>query len=220
MTAETKIVADIALLPAVLDAPAVFASSHSVDAMIADIETKARAFVPDLTTATSRKAIASMAYTVARSKTALDDAGKKLNEGLRAKVNIVDAERRKIKARLEALQDEVRAPLTKWEQAEEDRKDALNARLSALDAGRADAHCPSEQIRIVLTEIEATEIGEDWQEYRDEARLAKDRAVTVLRSALTISEQREADARELEDLRAMKAAKEEEDFSHDVKLSF
>ncbi|WP_277750417.1 hypothetical protein [Croceibacterium ferulae] len=42
-----------------------------------------------MTTAKGRKAIASLAAKVARTKTAIDDAGKKLNEEARAKINAV-----------------------------------------------------------------------------------------------------------------------------------
>lgn len=211
MNVATKIVMDIALLPEVLDPPAVFATSASVDAVLADIEAKARAFVPDLSTATGRKAIASMAHTVARSKTALDDAGKGLNDERRAQINVVDAERRKIRDRLDALKDEVRAPLTKWEADEESRKSALRDRLAALDAGRADAMCPAAQIGAVVAEIVAVVIGDDWQEFRVEAALAKDRALVELRRSLAIAEQREAEQAELARLRAEAAAREEAD---------
>jgi colicin import membrane protein len=44
----------------------------------------------DVTTEKGRKAIASMAYKVARTKTAIDEAGKKLNEEARARINAVD----------------------------------------------------------------------------------------------------------------------------------
>ena len=45
------------------------------------------AHVPDLTTEKGRKAIASLAYKVARTKTAIDEAGKALNEDARALIN-------------------------------------------------------------------------------------------------------------------------------------
>ena len=55
------------------------------------------AFEPNLATASSRKEIASLAYKVTRTKTAIDNAGKKLNEDARAKINAVDAQRRKVR---------------------------------------------------------------------------------------------------------------------------
>lgn len=60
------------------------------DAVLLQIEKQARAIVPDVSTATGRKAIASVAAKVARSKTALDEMGKNLTADLRQKVNAVD----------------------------------------------------------------------------------------------------------------------------------
>lgn len=51
-------------------------------------------FEADVSTDKGRKEIASLAYKVARTKTAIDDAGKKLNEEARAKINAVDEDRR------------------------------------------------------------------------------------------------------------------------------
>lgn len=78
--------------------------------------------IPDLTTERGRKEIASLAYKVTRSKTAIDEAGKKLNEEARAKINAVDAQRRKIRDELDALAEDVRRPLTDWENAEKARE--------------------------------------------------------------------------------------------------
>jgi colicin import membrane protein len=94
-------------------------------------------FVPDLSTATSRKEIASLAYKVTRSKTAIDDAGKKLTEGWRKQISEVDETRRKIRNDLEVLAAKVRKPLTEWERAEEDRRERVEQQLRALrDAAR------------------------------------------------------------------------------------
>lgn len=188
-----------------------FAKPDALADLLSRIETEVRSHAPDLTTAKGRDAIKSLAAKVARSKTALDAAGKTLNEDHRAAINAVDAERRKVRDRLDALKLEARAPLTEWEEAEEARKARLTERLAALDAGRADAHCPRQQIADVLDEIKNTEIGEDWGEFREEARIARDRAVRDLTANLEIARQREAEQAELEQLRREKAEREEAD---------
>lgn len=81
------------------------------------------AFMPDLSTAKSRAEIAAMAYKVTRSKTAIDAAGKALNEEARAKINKVDEQRRKIREELDTLAEAVRKPLTDWEIAEKAKKE-------------------------------------------------------------------------------------------------
>ena len=85
------------------------------------VKAEAKATPVDLSTDKGRRTIASMAHKIARTKTAIDDAGKKLNEEARAKINAVDEARRKIRDRFDALKEEVRRPLTEWEDAEERR---------------------------------------------------------------------------------------------------
>ncbi|RVI03687.1 coiled-coil domain-containing protein [Sinorhizobium meliloti] len=200
----------IITLPAVPNV-ATFTDEAEFEKLFSEIMKVVAEHKPDVSTKKGRDEIKSLAYKIAKTKTTLDKQGLALTKEWRDNTTKVNATRNKIEARLEELQASVRKPVDDWEAAEEARIDTLKARFSALDAGRADANCPSDQIRSVLTEIEATAIGEDWQEYRDEAALAKDRAVNALRQSLAIAEKREADARELEELRALKAAKEEED---------
>lgn len=188
---------------------AVFRAENGIDPIIAAIAAEVRAHVPDISTKKGRDAIASLAYRVSRSKTVLDDAGKSLNEAARAEISIVDAARRKVREQLDALRDEARKPLDDWEAAEEQRLNLLKSRLRALDAGRADVTQSADHIAAVLAEVEATEIGEDWQEYQGQAAIAKDQAVTILRRNLEVARKREADAAELERLRAEDAKRAE-----------
>lgn len=190
---------------------AMFRKDGGLDPIIAKLESAVKAHVPDVTTKKGRDAIKSLAYNVSRSKTALDDAGKQLNEEARSQIAVVDAARRKIRERLDALRDEARKPLDDWEATEERRVQTLKDRLAALDAGSADAMSPVEVIRAVLAEIAAVEIGDDWQEYKAEAEIAKGRAVRELTATLASAEQREADADELSRLRAEAEARAEED---------
>lgn len=97
------------------------------------IKAETEAFKPDLSTVASRKEISSLAYKVTRTKTAIDAAGKKLNEDARAQINAVDASRRKIRDELDALAEAVRKPLTEWEAAEEARIDRVKAMLLHIE---------------------------------------------------------------------------------------
>ncbi|WP_322885492.1 hypothetical protein U8C32_09435 [Sinorhizobium medicae] len=200
----------IITLPAVPNV-STFTDEAEFNKLFEAIQEKVDEHKPDVSTKKGRDEIKSLAHKLAKTKVALDRQGFALTEEWRINKKKVDETRGKIKERLEALQASVRKPVDDWDAAEEARLDALKDRFAALDADRADANCPSDQIRAVLTEIEATEIGVDWQEYQDEAALAKERAVNALRQNLATAEKREADARELEELRALKAAKEEED---------
>ena len=81
---------------------------ESVEAVLSEIETAARSIVPDVTTRKGRENIASVAAKVARSKTLLDGMGKDLVAGWKQQAAAVDAQRRTIRERLDALKAEVR----------------------------------------------------------------------------------------------------------------
>lgn len=70
-----------------------------------------------------------MAHKVARSKTYIDNAGKDLVAELKALPKQIDESRRVVRERLDALKDEVRRPLTEWEEEQERIKaeEAMNA---------------------------------------------------------------------------------------------
>lgn len=111
------------------NAMAVFTNNDQLDPLIEAIEKEARSLVPDVTTKKGRDAIASMAHKVARSKTYIDNAGKDLVAELKALPKQIDESRRVVRERLDALKDEVRRPLTEWEEDQERIKaeEAMNA---------------------------------------------------------------------------------------------
>lgn len=187
-----------------------FRQDGGLDPLIAKLEAAVKAHVPDLTTKKGRDAIKSLAYNVARSKTALDEAGKQLNEEARAQIAVVDAARRKIRDKLDALRDEARKPLDEWEAAEEARVEALKARLDRL-ANAAPAEDTSDAIKALITRVEQTAIDDSWAEYLPHAGKAKDATLNRLRAKLVVTEQREAEQAELARLRAEAEARAEED---------
>ena len=195
-------------LPAATDLAQMFKAENGLEPMLKSIQERARAsaLAHDPATAKGREGLKSVAYEVSTTKAELDRQGKALTDEQRREVAAVNAGRKAASTFLDTLRDEIKRPAVEWEAKEAARVQALKDRLSAIDAGRADAHCPADQIKTVIFEIEATETGEDWQEYQAEAAIAKDRVLTALRGNLAIAEKREADARELEELRAMQAA--------------
>ena len=100
-----------------------------VQKILAQIEARAKAEIPDLSTAKGRAAVASLAHKVARSKTLLDDLGKELVADWKKQAADVDVQRRTIRDRLDALKVEVRAPLEAWEAAEAERKRRIDAAM-------------------------------------------------------------------------------------------
>lgn len=187
---------------------ALFKTEGGLDPLIARIEAEVRSHVPDVTTKKGRDAIASLAYKVARSKTTLDDAGKALTEEQRRQIAVVDAARRSMRERLDALKDEARKPLDAWEAAEKDRIDALKSRMVRLrDA--APAEDTPDAFAAMIARVEATKIDDSWQEFAAEAAQVKDATLARLRDAAELSRLRaEAAARAEADRIAAEAAAE------------
>lgn len=87
MSANTQ----LAVVPPAETALAVYSKPNGLEPWLQQIRTKIDGFTPDISTRKGREAIASMAYAVARSKTALDDVGKKLVADLKEVPKKIDA---------------------------------------------------------------------------------------------------------------------------------
>lgn len=184
------------------DIAALFRQDSGLDDVISRIEADSRSQAFDLTTAKGRKACASLAHKIARSKTALDSAGKDLNAAKRAEIAVVDAERRKARDRLDALKAEVRKPLDDWEAAEEKRKAAHVEAMKVFDTSHSSSMDAPEVIRATLAAVEAAPMGECWDEFEEEAAEKRRIALDWHRNNLAVSEKRVADEAELARLRA------------------
>ncbi|RRW77654.1 hypothetical protein EGJ48_03660 [Pantoea dispersa] len=177
--------------------------------------------VPDLTTVKGRARVASLAAQVSRSKTAIEKPGRDYLKRLKELPKEVEAELRRFVSECDAIRDKTRRPLTEWEQAEDERKQALQQRLITLraladvidDAGN---YLPSTDIQARLSEAKAVTLDDSWQEIATEAGVAKDATVQKLEAAVIVAKQREDQAAELERLR--KEAEEKARRDHEEKL--
>lgn len=175
------------------------------------------AFVPDLSTATSRKKITSEAFRITRFKTSIDEAGKKLNEDARKQINVVDAKRRTVKVDLDALADEARRPLTKWEEQEAARVDYCKSILKSIeDCGNGFIGGEPQPFGVLFRELdEKIVINAELGEFEEQARVAHRIAKDKLTAAFEAHKRAEADRIELERLRA---EKEERDRAEALRL--
>ena len=207
MPADTQ----LAEVPSKETALQVYSAANGLDPFLQKIREEIDGFVPDVTTRKGREAIASIAYKVARSKTALDNVGKELVAELKEVPKKIDAERKRMRDLLDGWQAEVRQPLTEWEQREEARKakhqagiDQINLRLECRDLDSA-------ELKSNIVWLEGMAIGENWEEYEVEASRAKDKALAALRDALVVREKYEAEQAELAELRRKQAEQEQKD---------
>lgn len=208
MSASTE----LAVVPPQETALAVYSTEKGLEPWLQVVRSKIDGFTPDISTRKGREAIASMAYAVARSKTALDDVGKKLVADLKEVPKKIDAERKRVRDTLEAWQEEVRRPLNEWQAAEDARVDKHNSaieriRLTAIDLDGITA----EDLADRVAQLEAIALGEGWKEFEAEAARAKDKALVILRAALTARRQYEADQAELARRRAEDELREQQE---------
>ncbi|MGX4910997.1 hypothetical protein ACUYGN_17570 [Enterobacter chengduensis] len=162
--------------------------------------------VPDLSTAKGRARIASLAAQVSRSKTAVEKPGRDYLKRLKEQPKVVEAELRRFVTECDQLRDEVRRPLTEWEDAEKARTEALQQRLVDLRAlaeviDAAGNYLPSADIQARMQEAKSVVLDESWQERTAEAGVAKDSTIQQLEASLAVAQKREYEAAELERLR-------------------
>ena len=148
--------------------------------LISRIEEEARSVLPDVSTPKGRKAVASNASKVARSKTYLDGLGKELVASLKQQSILIDEERRRMRTRLSELKTEVRQPLTDFENREKARVISLQARVAESFAIHVHDSSSLEAIDAQIANITAVPIDDTWAEYRYTARMAQRSALEEL----------------------------------------
>lgn len=197
------------------------------DPIINAIKAEVEKFQPDISTAKSRNEIASIAHKVARSKTFIDNMGKAVKDKYQSIIKPIDAERKKVRDELDALKEQVRKPLTDWEneqariKAEEEalekynsdwdqaiidndifnRERELKRREEELARQEADRKAKEEADR-----IESERIAHEEQLKKDAAEQAKRDAEEAARKR-----EEEAIRKQLEAEQAAKKAQEEKE---------
>ncbi|WP_076734650.1 cell envelope biogenesis protein TolA [Cronobacter sakazakii] len=118
------------------NAMTVFKSTDQIEDILQKVEREVMSFVPDVTTAKGRKEIASLAYKVAQTKTYLDGLGKDLVAELKEIPKLIDANRKTIRDRLDALKEKARQPLTDYEVEQERIKQEEEAKRAAEELAK------------------------------------------------------------------------------------
>ncbi len=183
------------------------------EAFYRECKAEVEAFVPDVTTEKGRKEIAALAYKVARTKTAIDNAGKTLNEKLREQINVVDESRRDIREKFDALKEQARKPLTDWEEAEKARSERTDKILmSMVQARMVLSTDTSATVTETLAAVQAEQVtAELYGDAIAQVLTEKNLTETVLHDSISRLKQQEAEQAELAQLRAEKAERDARD---------
>ncbi len=199
-------------LPPAETALQIYQTPNGLDPYIERIRQEVTGHTPNLKTDKGRKEIASRAFKVRKIKTALDGLGKEQVDRLKEIPKLIDAERKRMRETLDALADEVRKPLTDWEEAEDRRVAQHRANLAdiaqnATDVGGLNA----ENLRQRLAAVESMTVDEAWEEFEAEAHRVKAKALEILGAALADRQKYEAEQAELAELRRKQAEQDQKD---------
>lgn len=178
----------------------IFTTPGLVPAILDRIRTAAtEGFTADLTTDKGRKAIASQAFKVAKSKTYLDNLGKDEVARLKELPKQVDAARKTLRDGLDALADDIRKPLTEWEAKREGWKRTFSA-VQNLPSTLFNATAAVLEERLERLKDWDTGPGE-YEEMAGDAASIKLVTVATIQEMLEKRQKWEADQAELQRLR-------------------
>jgi hypothetical protein len=191
------------------DALATFTTPGALDPVLKLVRDRIDAFEADVSTPAGRNQIASMAFAVAKSKTALETIGERLAKEAKELPKKIDAGRKYAKDILDKWRDEVRAPLTEWKTAEDAR---IKRHTDALAEIRRLGENVSSTLTVgilgeimkAVSDIAAT----DGEEFAEEYDIAAKSALKALGAAMVARNQFEADQAELAELRRLKAERD------------
>lgn len=172
-----------------------FKDGTNLDGLYNVVETKARALVADVTTKEGVSQIKSTARQIASIKKRVDDIGKDVVAELKDLPKQIDANRKKWREDMEALQEEIRKPVTEIEnrQAEIEEIRATHGKLVLSG---------SEEIKAAIESLDKIELtGDKWKESLEDATAAVTAEKGALEVMLNAALKKEAEARELEELR-------------------
>lgn len=176
----------------------IFKDAPKLEAIYSRIEKMALGLVADVTTKDGISQIKTCARQIASVKAKIDDAGKKVVAELKALPKTIDDNRRKFREKMEALQEEIRRPVTEIEEREKKIEEIKSIHVNCAMSGSA-------VIREQLAKVEAMKLDEEtWKESLDKARIEVTKEINALKLILEDAERKEAEARELEELRKKK----------------
>lgn len=209
---QTAKTTELVTLPEQKSALDFYAKPNGLDVFIEQIKNKVLGTVYDITTQKGRDECRSDAAKVGRSKTAIEKLGKALSAEYKEIPKKIDAERRRAFDELEALQKQVRQPLTEWENAEAARIDNHKTNIERIRFVGLDLHDRTVQnLRTDISGIEQMRIDESWEEFEAEAHRVKNNTLEFLYAALAAREKYEAEQAELAELRRKQAEQERKD---------
>ncbi|MGJ7306850.1 cell envelope biogenesis protein TolA [Morganella morganii] len=193
-----------------------FTAPDKVQVLLSGIREKALAeqalLDTDLSKAKNRDAIKSLAYKVTQSKTYIDKAGKAVVDELKELPKKVDASRKQCRDELDALSEEIRKPVTAWEDAEKARV-ATEELVKQIERDHEEALQMNELHDLRKAEEERKRIeheNEIKRQAAEQARIEAEQKAQRDREAAELKAKQEREAAELKARQEVEAAAKRE----------
>lgn len=177
--------------------------------IVEEIERNAHSIVFDISTKEGQATCRSLASKIASAKSALDKAGKAKKDEYTVFTKLIDEDRNFVKTRLQALQDEIRQPLTDMENAEKQRIATHEMNVQALIVN--DFNFTAQDYAQAIKNLESCQIDDSYQEFKLKALETKESELSRLRPLLKKAQQFEAEQAELQRLRQEQAQREQQE---------
>lgn len=177
-----------------------FADGENLQKVADRIESMARNLVADTSTKEGISQIKTAARQIASVKKKVDDLGKAVVAELKALPKVIDKNRADFRERMESLQEEIRRPVTDIEERQKAIDDIKGTHFAC-------ATCNSEELAAKIAELEAQRANitpEIWKESNEAVLKAYDSEIAALATMRDAAAKREAEQRELEELRKKK----------------
>ena len=201
MSTELIVLEDVKIEP-------FFIGGKGIDSILAEIESKAMEHVPDVSTDKGRKAIKANVTKIVTCKTFLEASGKDLSAKRKLEPKLIDANRKRVKEFLEALQLTARLKLTEWEA--EQARIKLEAEEKAA-AEKLQAEVDHDHEMAILMMAEDFRQRAEAEEKTRLAQIARDDAIALKAKKLAEDEAQDAiDKAETDKQAAIDAAKKAE----------
>lgn len=187
---------------------ATFSDTSKIDPLIEKVRAEVMEHKPDLTSKKGREAIASLAHKVSKMKTGV--VSKMIApsiEDAKAIVKNVGAGKKHFEAQMDALRDEVRKPLTEWQEAEKLKEKKRIADIQEKIAGISsiadfNGQQPSkDDVTSLIEAVDAIDCEQGFDEFTQDALQAKSKAKEILSEALNDIIKKELEEAAAEELR-------------------
>jgi hypothetical protein len=161
-------------------APAIYGHSK-LDQFYDAVKSQVTGEVPDLTTDKGRKRIASLSAKVSSSKTAVEKPGREYLKRLKDLPKTIEKELREFVDKMDALRDEVRKPLTDYENAEKLRVENHRLAIQAIvDIGNGFIAGEPQSFGLLFSDLDLIKVDESFQEFEAEAHREKENSKSTI----------------------------------------